>query len=287
MAIFNLLRQRCLTGVGLLLLIFTVSFVSAAEEIQFREFRSDTQIPNTNIKAGIIDVYQNESTVGKVGFKIGKDFYYIENAKPEKFNELDIFGGNAYAIFDDLFIVGTSGSPTGIGRNRWLFLLKYSGNNIKIIDALNGIEFVEDYTTIPDKMVKKGKLNILKDTNHDYKATFKIYIMMYPCGFDDGFYIFVDTSQDGLKVNLNPEFYKNLFEKSKKEPKKQELCRHLIYGFIAGYLDRNKIEMILKKKDRENSKEIMQLINNLSSLNELLHPKEQIILKKIEKEGGK
>jgi len=272
----------------LILLVITGSLAST-EEIQFHKFRSEVKIPKTDIEIGLWEVTEHRIAVGKIGFKINNNFYYLEKRNPERYDEIDIFGNPTYAILNDLLIIGASGSPTGVGRSRWLFLLKYSGNKIEIIDALNGagVEFVEDYSNIPDKTVKVKELNILEDANHDNKATFKIYTMMYPCGFNSGFYIYVDASKDGLRVNLNPEIYRDLFERSKKESKKQGRCSYFIYSYITGYLDRNKIETVLKKEDMENSRGIMELIDNLSKLNDALHPKEQIILKKIKKEGGK
>lgn len=266
--------------VVLLLLIFNVSLVSA-EEIQLREFHPDIQIPDTDIKAGILIVNQDGFTVGKVGFRINNDLYYLEKVQPEKFNELDVFGDNQYAIFRNFLIIGTWGSPTGHGR--WLFLFKFGKDNIKFVDALHAAkyDFAEMYDTPDKKTHTNKKLNILRGKNNNGNI---IRITIFEAYFSP----FVEVNSAGFKINLSPTLYESLFNKIKNKPqtKKAEINEYLIYGFLSKKLDKEEISAYLARK-RKDPKDIIMIIDNLNELNVALHPKEQIILKKIKKEGGK
>lgn len=275
-----------------------IEFKSPVVDIESLEFESEAQIPGTDIKMGALNV----NSARKIAFESGNKFYYLEFLKMYKSRGTEKIGLPVYkdidhGIFKNFLII--RGFEGATGHNAWLFLFRVDKNQIRLVDVLhskyiNHLEF--DFFL---NLQEEGKLSGIKrgdKYDRDYHR-----IIFYPLNDRDGdgnpeiklsfvglnFDLFVESSENGLKVDLNPKLYEQPFNLLKKKAKKnkQDFCNYIIYGFITEAFDKDEIKKKLAGMKENEAKKIMNIIDNLNKLNDALHPKEQIILKKIEKGG--
>lgn len=278
-----------------------IEFKSPEIDIESSEFKPDGQIPGTNIKIGTMAIGPFPKSFPKVTFEIGDTLYYLDFLKMYKSRGTEKMGLPVYkdidhGIFKNFLII--RGFEGATGYNAWLFLFKIDKNQIQLIDVLHseyidhlGFDFFLDLQEEGklsgikrrDKYDDKNVFYPLRDRDANGNPEIKLFFV------DLNFDLFIEASQDGLKIDLNPKLYKKLFEESKSKAKKnlQVLRKYLIYGYITGMVDRNEITRSLKKKSKDDYEEVLKIIDSLDKLNKVLHPKEQINLKKIKREGGK
>jgi hypothetical protein len=241
--------------------------------VKSSKFITHIELPKTNIKAGILEINEHGFKVGKIGFVINNDIYYLEKAVPEKYDELDVFNGNRYALFKDMLLTGAWSSPTGHGR--WLFIFKYREDSIELVDVLRhgtikhlGYDFIEDY----GPNTKDDEIALLSD-----KKLIKLNF------FDINIELFLKVSESGFKIDLAPKLYKQLFYRLKKKHlDDSEIYQYIIYGYISKEMNMEEIKSYLRKKKQDHSR-VIELIDNLENLDEILHTTEKFSLIKIEK----
>lgn len=96
--------------------------------------------------------------------------------------------------------------------------------------------------------------------------------------------LFLEASDAGLSIDLNPALYRKGFEQVSRVSRKSErqFRQYLVYGFITGKLTREAIEK--KVANRDDEEKILTIIDTLPDLTEVLHPKHKFTIKK--HEGG-
>ena len=278
-----------------------IDFKSPEIDAESLEFKPKGQIPGTNIQIGSIYFRVLDQFNHKNAFKTGGNLHYLEFSKMYKSRDMKtgsaIYFDIDYGIYKNFLLI--RGFEGATGYNAWLFLFEFDKDNIKLIDVIQN-DYIErlSYDFFLDFQEEENLYGIKRKDKENFQLTFYPLIDRDNDGNPEvklfftslNFALFVEASKNALKVDLNPKNYIPQFEllKNKEKKNKEAFRNYIIYGFITGAFDRDEIKKkVAGMKKPGDADKIMKIIDNLNKLNDVLHPKEQIILKKIEKEGGK
>lgn len=266
---FYLLLSVCL-------FIFLASFVLPAYSGDFKlkkinshyepELRLDYSgivLPGTNIKAGSYTyIADNGDEVSSLGFLIdSKQFYFVES------DEYDFTGDTTYGVYNGYFIIDSAGYGSTIGANHLMFLFKYKKESVQLLDVVRqayiGFYGMDFRLINNEKIGDYWKANV-KDIDGDGKPEIKLLI-------EDSFELYFEIHDNCLRVDLNPELYKPLFNREKNRiQSKGKSDEYYIYGFLSKKLTLNKIKN-MTKANRDQSKFIITLLENSEKWNSAFH----------------
>ena len=235
-------------------------------------------IPGTNIKAGSYKyIAANGNEVSRLGFLIDKkSFYFVQSS------EYDLGGDSNFGVYKNYLVMDSWGYGSTSGHNRLMFLFKYDKTSVKLLDiigqayvGLYGLDFVSAYIKETAKFGSLGENFRLvwmdiRDIDNDGNPEIKLLISMGH-HFETVFELYLSIVRDKLKLNLNPEMYRPLFEREKQmaQPKIKPDA-YYIYGFLSKKLELEKIKTFLKG-DKDQYERVITILKNVKKWDVAFH----------------
>jgi hypothetical protein len=233
-------------------------------------------IPGTNIKVGEYSyVLSNGDEVPKLGFLIDNDQFYYVKEESVACSHSDA----NYGVFDHFFLV--DGYAYGASHNRTMYLFKYTTHSVVLLDIIsqawvnqNGIDFATAY---PGE-VKYGFLGSnpptiwtpISDIDKDGNPEINLIIFLD----DQVIELYLEIFNEKLKVDLNPNLYKSLYEKDKATYKNgKKPISYFFYGYLSKNLNLNQIKKAMKSGDIPY--QAVDLIENTTKWNAAFHDDNQ------------
>lgn len=166
----------------------------------------------------------------------------------------------------------------GASHNRRMFLYRLGENSVDLIDVI-GQGYFDFMSVRKSEFRSAGYANSgiieVADIDHDNNPELKLKIYW---GYL--FYVYLEIKDDHLKVDLNPELYRPLFEEVKRNNPKKKTAAYYIYGFLAEELklDRIKEMVSANKRYKERHEKVVSLLENSAKWDEAFHDTEKFML---------
>jgi hypothetical protein len=238
--------------------------------------RETVIIPKTNIKVGAYSyVLSNGEEVPELGFLIDNDQFYYVKEESVACSHSDAH----YGVFDQFFLV--DGYAYGASHNRTMYLFKYTTHSVVLLDIVSqayvntvGMDFATAYSG--EK--KYGFLghNLppmwtpISDIDKDGHPEINLIILFG----EEAFELYMEIVNEKLKVDLNPNIYKPLYEKDKITYKNDiKSIPYFFYGFLSKNITLSQIKKAMESGEIPNWAVV--LIENTGKWNAAFHADNQ------------
>ncbi|MBI5809812.1 MAG: hypothetical protein HZB21_01285 [Deltaproteobacteria bacterium] len=171
--------------------------------------------------------------------------------------------------------------PVGAHHDRRMFLYRLGENSVELIDVIGEgyFDFMSARKSEFRSSEETGKSGIIEvaDIDHDNNPELKLRIY-----WDYIFTLYLEIKDNRLKIDLNPELYRPLFERERRIRPNKKTSAYYIYGFLSGKLKLEGIkEMIPRdKRHKERYGEIITLLEKAGKWEQAIHDKEKFVLLK-------
>lgn len=230
-------------------------------------------IPQTQIKLGVYPYVLNTSReTYRLGFRIGDErFYYVQST------EYNISGDINFGFYKNYLVIDAWGY--GAGRNRLMFLFKYDKNNVHLLDVIgkanlkggDALDFISA-SNRDENCINRitncppGQITI-QNLGQDNSPKVKLHISKP--NIYERYDIFLKIADNRLRIDLDPELYKPLFNELKSRSKSRADA-YYIYGFFAGQLSLENVKKALAA-DKKKYSRVTGFLERHKELDEAFH----------------